>query len=223
MSVVELLLVVSAFAQSGEIRATDCQRNRGWIPLAGVPLIVRQGERVPVRYSRTHGPDGQYPFSPECLRNWTISNPRVKMSPDHGTIIVPPDLPAGTEVTITAAYDKARTVRLRFHVLGRDEPTLAGTWSESERENCEGRRIAELVFSVEGDFSFTVPEQMVESMVTGSGRYRWDPGTGALDMGGLWQGKAKRTGHSLVIEGINLTGFQNGPDLPTCRITLSGG
>ena len=208
-------------------RPADCERNRGWIPLAEIPHVVRQGERVPVAYTRTHGPDGRYPFSPQCLREWRISDSRVTMSDDRRTIIVPADIPAGTEIRISAAYDDSREVRIGFVVLGRDARTLAGSWSEVGRENCAGDRIAELLFSTSGRYSFTRPRDMVETMTSGAGHYRWDPATNVLEMGDgdrvHWRGKAVREGGALVIEGINLTGFQNGPDLPPCRITLRGG
>lgn len=226
MAVIELLFAALVWGQS-DVRADDCQRGQGWIPRLELPLTIRQGDRVPVRYGRTHGPDGTYPLSPKCLRNWKISDPRVKLTKDRLTILVPPDLPPGTEVTILADYDDGHGAAVGFQVIARDAPTLAGTWRETAREGCEGRRIAEMVFSTAGRFSYTVPEQMVETMVTGAGDYRWDAATGALAMGSApnfpWRGTARRAGGTLVLEGINPTGFQLGETMPLCRITFSGG
>jgi len=203
----------------------ECDRIASHPSGAGLPReVIRPGDKVAISFQWLDGPFGTKDIPRECITRLEVSGPAELLR--DGSVRILDDARSGDELVVSMRIG-TKERRQTFPITGRDEQTLAGVWRESRRENCEGRRIAELVFTLSGAFSYTVPEQMVETMVTGSGRYRWDPATGALDMGGedrfYWHGRAVRTPDGLVIEGINPTGFQNGPDMPVCRIILSGG
>jgi hypothetical protein len=155
------------------------------------------------------------------------------VSRDRTKINIGDDAVAGQIYWVRASLH-GRKFEATFRVTGRDEQVLVGKWSQTEAAGCGngGRRVAELVFSQDGRYSYTFPDMMVETMTSGSGKYKWDAAGHALDLDGN-VAKATLNGDTLMIEGYvfdptppEIIGIEPGTDRAIlapqqiCRLTF---
>ncbi|RYE01076.1 MAG: hypothetical protein EOP61_12240 [Sphingomonadales bacterium] len=190
------------------------------------PSVPRQGDTVELipMFVQSHGMPVT-PVPPECASDWKIEGEGVKL--EHGRLRIGADAVPGAEVKFSAQIGGTGGGRGygSLKIIGATQKVLAGKFSITAQERCETPRIAEMTFSARGQFTYTMPDDMFETKVTGSGSYRWDGDTGRLELGGdeqpfkaRWTGTAKWVDGSLVLEGIDLGGWSD-----SCRITLAGG
>lgn len=191
------------------------------------PAVARQGDTVEltgfsVRFNG--GPVEQVPDA--CVTDWKVEGEGVKLL-KGGKIKIDPSAVPGTEIRFSAQIGGAQGRRGygSFKIIGLNQKVLSGTFGVRRQERCETPQIAEMSFSADGHYSYTRPEHMVETMVSGSGRYRWDGDTGKLELGGTAEpfvaertGTAKWVDGALVLEGVDPSGTSS-----SCRITLGGG
>ena len=67
-----------------------------------------------VRLWASAGPWGSTPVPFACLKDWTISDPGVRLSPDHSKLSIAADATPGRDVDITARLAAAPTARMRI-------------------------------------------------------------------------------------------------------------
>lgn len=183
--------------------------------------VLRPGDDVGIDYVYRDGPDGEKAIPGRCISALTVKGPaRLR---GRTRIAVRPDAKAGEEIILSmriGGLPYSRTVK----VTGREQQVLTGRWGVVESRNCQARLPAEIRFYDNGGYDFTFPDAMIETMTSGGGAFRWDPATGALSLGGYWQGTARFEGKRLVIEGIEFDlprpPMPGAPTPPPCRIVL---
>ena len=208
------------------LAAVDCRHVGRHAYIRYAPVVARPGDRLTLSFEYRDGPDGAKPVPLRCVEKLRVRG-RAALERNYAVRITN-DAAAGSTVRVAVLIGGVERVA-DIVVTGRDEQVLTGSWSQRSAEHCFGRELAELTFSTDGGYSFTFPEQMVETMTSGSGRYRWDPATGALQMGN-YSGVARRDGNMLTIEGIDVLAVPPPPEPgvapkapPPCRIVLTGG
>ena len=147
--------------------------------------ITRPGDTIELAARWRDGPFGVKELPLACLKNWRVDARQATLAKDRRTLRFAEDLPAGAVVSISATLGKD-VIEGSFRITGHDEKVLYGTWSEASSTGCgkDARRVAELVFSQRGGYSFTFPDMMVETMTSGAGRYRFDADAGTLELDG---------------------------------------
>jgi len=191
------------------------------------PAVARQGTTVELTgYSVRFNGGPVEPVPAECVRDWKIEGEGVKLL-RGGRVEIDAKAVPGTEIRLSAQIGGERGGRGygSFKIIGLDQKVLSGTFGVRRQERCDTPKIAEMTFSADGHYSHTLPEHMVETMVSGSGRYRWDGDTGKLELGGTAEPFVpQRTGTAKWIEGaLVLEGVDPGGSSVSCRITLGGG
>jgi hypothetical protein len=191
---------------------------------------VRQGDTVTLTPMRVERPGMPLtPFPEDCVTNWKIEGQGAAFTKDHRVRVRTKAVP-GTVIRVTARYGD-RTLSTSFTVLGAGQATLAGRYRVVSQEQCNGGDLAEMNFTAEGYYTYTRSRDMVETMVSGSGNYRWDPVTGKFELvhdGRVWQaGKAVHRDGQVLLDNIDPGGFMRDPperfEARVCRITLGGG
>jgi hypothetical protein len=147
--------------------------------------VTRPGDTIELAARWRDGPFGVKEIPLACLKKWQVDPKQAVLSSDRRTLRFADDVPAGSSVSVSAMFGKS-VIRGSFKITGRDEQVLYGTWSEASSTGCGtgARRVAELVFSQRGGYSFTFPDMMVETMTSGGGRYRFDADAGTLELDG---------------------------------------
>jgi hypothetical protein len=184
--------------------------------------VVRPGDVVTMQPSYRDGPDGEKETPRRCVTRVKVSG-AGRLARD-GTIHVDPDAPAGAIIRVSMRIGDAR-VETGITVVGTNQQVLAGTWHPVSQENCYGRPLGELVLTSDGRYIFTFAEQMIETMTSGSGTYRWEPVSGRIELDGTRTATAHLDGNGLTLEGLSFEGFApvmepGAPPLPPCRIVL---
>jgi len=209
--------------------AADCRHIGSHAGIRFVPAVARPGDRLSREYWYRDGPDGEKPVPRQCVEKMRVKGDAAVIS--KGGIRITGDAKAGSVVTAVALIG-GREVSANLTVVGRGQPVLTGKWRQISAEHCHGRRLAELIFTTEGTYSFTFPDRMIETMTSGGGSYRWDPASGRIDLGHGWVGLARRSGSALTIDGVDFDPRALPPPLPpgtasppraVCRIVLTGG
>jgi hypothetical protein len=201
------------------------------------PRVPRQGATVTLVPMRVAG-NGRIPeeMPSECLKDWKVEGEGVKLVRAKGSarrqLRIAPDAVPGREIRFTARNGD-REVYGRLVVIARDAQVLSGTFHTVEQGGCWGPEVAEMTFSADGHYTWTRPGEMFETMVSGSGGYRWDAATGVLDLfhpeqpGRVLQhGTAKWVDGRLVLDSIEPGGPMGSADgsmVSKCHIMLSGG
>jgi hypothetical protein len=210
----------------GLAAAADCRHIGRHAYIRVAPLVARPGDRMTLSFVYRDGPDGEKAVPLQCLQQLRVKG-RAALERER-VVRITGDAASGDKVRVVARIGDSE-VLADITVTGRDEQVLAGQWSQASAEHCYGRRLAELIFTADGRYSYTFPEQAFETMVSGTGSYRWDPATGALALGN-YKGIARRDGGTLTIEGIDIEGVppvyppgEAPPDAGPCRIVLTGG
>jgi hypothetical protein len=164
--------------------SVDCSRaTEGAYWLTVDPAVARQGEELKVGVWKA----GQFPGSETaipaaCLTDWQVSDPSaVEVASDgHGLRIAKAATP-GKVVELSAAIAGARP-KLSLTIVGVDEVTLAGLWTQVDAPGCAvvDPPLRELLFTAENGFKATWTP--FEAYVDYWGSYRFDPATGALSL-----------------------------------------
>lgn len=187
------------------------------------PEVARPGDVVTLDHRYSDGPYGDKPVPAVCIRKIAVTGP-ARVARD-GTLRIDPRAAAGSVVEVRTRIGRADRSQ-RFTIVGRNQQVLTGTWHLESAEHCR-RAPAEFVFSTEGRYSYTFAEQMVETMTSGGGAYRWDSASGVLDLGnGRPPVQARREGARLVIEGLDFDVVPSppfGPAPPPCILKLRNG
>ncbi|RYD54267.1 MAG: hypothetical protein EOP60_08045 [Sphingomonadales bacterium] len=207
---------------------SDCTEFQGIGYAAGyTPSVARQGETielVPMSVRFHGGPTEPVPL--ECATDWEVKGEGVKLLPG-GKIKIRADAVPGTQINYSGHIGGKGGGRGygAFTIIGAQQKVLSGTFIVRTQQRCHTPKIAEMRFSSNGFYTYTLPADMVESMVSGSGTYRWDGDTGKIELGGtsepfeaLKTGTAKWVDGTLVLEGIDPAGSS-----ASCQITLGGG
>jgi hypothetical protein len=190
---------------------------------------VRQGDTVPIKagsiLGRASGILTPEPMPVTCLSDWRITPAgAASVSADGSSLTIAPDAPAGATLTLDARTP-GETARYETRILGRDEITLTGRYSQIEVDCGEAERparpIRELVFEPTGRFSVTW--EPFETYADYWGDFSWDPAAGRLALvitgGNRHPGANARldgaveveaAGRRLVLQGFNLGDVLNG-------------
>lgn len=157
-------------------RAAEAAADRATFTVDSAP--ARAGGEVSL-----HAYAGQWaeiPVPLTCLKNWTISDPAVRLSPDQSRLIIAADTTPGREVEVTARLGR-RTLTTRLRVSPATGPVLAGLWSQTAVD-CGGATptepLRELRFDIDGTFAATFTP--FESYKDYWGRFTHDAGTGQV-------------------------------------------
>jgi hypothetical protein len=203
--------------------APDCRHIGGSMTYVRFSRdVVRPGDMLEVALSYRDGPDGEKDTPRRCVTQVKVAGP-ARLARD-GTIRVDPKAAPGSVITVSMRIGGARVVA-PITVVGASQQVLTGTWHPVSTENCDGRPLGELIFTSDGRYVFTLAEQMVESMTSGSGTYRWDPSTGRLDLDHTRTATARLDDGGLTLEGLWFDSFPpvpvpGAPPPPPCRIVL---
>lgn len=184
--------------------------------------VIRPGNRVGVRLYWVDGPFGSKDVPLRCVKKLRVAGP-AQLTRD-GKVAIASEAKSGDVVTLSMQIGGTPARRM-IRITGRDEQVLTGKWRPRSSEHCRGRLPAEIVFGDDGRYSFTFPEQMVETMISGGGTYSWNQASGALTMS--WSPDA----HTARFEGerLVLTGVEfdlppppppGAPAPPPCRLVL---
>lgn len=206
----------------------DCSESTGvGYGVSYQPAVTRQGDTIELTGMVVRGYGmPPTPASPQCVSDWKVEGEGVKLL-RGGKLQISDKAVPGTVIRFSAQIGGIRGERGygSLKVIGATEKVLSGRFSVAEQSGCTTPRIAEMGFSANGYYNYTLPEDMFETKVTGSGAYRWDGDSGKLELGGSDEpfraqriGTAKWIGGALVLEGIDPGGTS-----VKCRITLTGG
>lgn len=203
--------------------------------LATEPPTARQGATIKIRPVYRDGPDGEKDVPERCLKKWKVDGKGLRFDRKRRTVTIAPDAAPGSMPTLTVVIG-GRDIGTRFKVIGANEAVLTGTWHPRSQANCGRPELGEIVFGDNGRYVFTFREQMVETMTSGSGSYRWNSATGVLELGdgegaafvARRTGIARLEGGRLVTEGIDFgypepippapPGEPQPPAPPPCRM-----
>ena len=195
----------------------SCPTEPGALMLATTPDIARQGSSLLIRPSLYRGPMGPLPMPTACLTDVMVSPASAaRLTPGRDQIVLSPDAPPGTVVTLSARYRDDVDAH-EIIVAGRDQVVLTGTWRQ-DRVKCDpghspGEPVRELRIDDKGTFGVTY--QPFESYTDFWGNLTFEPSTGALAMtrtGGNFtpqildgDGTARLDGdRRLILEGVYL-------------------
>lgn len=222
------LLVLLATQKIEPPRMAPCNEYAGLgYAVAYSPAVPRQGDTLELTgYSVRFNGGPVEPVPAKCVRDWKVEGDGVKLL-RGGRIQIDAKAVPGTEIRFSAQIGGEQGGRGygSFKIIGLEQKVLSGTFGVRTQEGCDTPKIAEMSFSAQGHYSYTLPQHMVETMVSGSGRYRWDGDTGKLELGGTAEPfAAQRTGTAKWIDGaLVLEGLDPGGSSGSCRITLGGG
>lgn len=216
----------------------DCSQSTGVGYGVGYqPSVPRQGETVTLTAMvvRGYGMPPE-PADPKCVEDWKVEGEGVKLL-NGGKLRISAKAVPGTEIRFSAHVGGIRGQRGygSLKIIGANEQVLSGTFhiaerGPAERGICIGN-VAEIGFSARGGYTYTRPEDMFETKVTGSGSYKWDAASGRLELfdddGRLYQrGTARWVDGRLVLDDIDPGGPMS-PDDPSlglhCHLVLTGG
>jgi hypothetical protein len=159
-----------------------CPTGPGVLRVSTTPVIARQGERLTLNAAMMRAPGSGEPLALDCLVTVRVGPATAaRWDADQGQVVILPDAPPGTIVTISTGYrDNQATHEVR--VVGRDEVVLTGTWRQ-DAVKCEpgrapGEPVRELKFTDSGRFNATY--QPFESYVDYWGTVTFDAATGAI-------------------------------------------
>lgn len=216
-------MIVTTIALLGLAAGPGC-KHIGSMPV-GAELsrtVVRPGERVGVHLYWRDGPFGNKDVPRRCVKKLRVAGPARLAK--GGAIEIGTEAKSGDIVTLSMEIG-GTPARRAIKITGRDEQVLTGKWRPLASEHCQGRLPAEIVFDDDGRYTFTFPEQMVETMISGGGTYSWDQTSGALTMS--WSPGARTArfeGDKLLLEGVE---FEmppppppGEPAPPPCRLVL---
>lgn len=223
----------------------DCRAYRDAVAYAlrAEPGIVRQGATVEL--SPESVPHYDMPYQPlpgACASAWKIEGKTrgLRIVREKGRVFlrVAKDVAPGTQVRIAAKVAGHRASAV-FTVHGAAEPLLSGSFFVARQEHCRERAPSGFEFSADGAYlyryDFLDPERNVARDGNGDpmsgvsrGRYRWDPGSGAIAFGAdrlpfepLASGVARLDGDTLTIEGVEFGGAPAAADADApCRYAL---
>jgi hypothetical protein len=120
---------------------------------------------------------------------WTVSpDDGVRIDPGSGRLTIDPDMPSGSEFTVTAEVDDGRhAVTAGVYVYTPEGNPLVGFWREQAQLSCDGGAevapalpIEELIFAADGQFAVTW--RPFESYVDYWGTYEFDLLKGTLEL-----------------------------------------
>lgn len=215
-------MIVALLALLGAAAGPSCEHIGSSLVGAEIsPEVIRPGTRVKVHLSYRDGPDGAKDIPRRCVKALRVTGP-ARLTRE-GDIEIADEARSGDRVTLSMRIGANPTSRT-LKITGRDEQVLVGTWHPVSSQDCRGRIPAEVIFADDGSYVFTFADQMVETMVSGGGTYRWDSETGALTMS--WspgQTTARFDGDRLVLEGVEFEPAPPPPGEPApppCRIVL---
>jgi len=184
--------------------------------------VVRPGDRVTASLYYYDGPFGQKDVPRRCVKKLRVTGPATLAR--DGAILIAADARSGDTVTLSMVIGGNPASR-KIRITGRDEQVLTGKWHVVSSEHCQGRMPAEIVFADDGSYTFTFPEQMVETMISGGGKYSWDAATGALKMSwSPYAQTARFDGDKLMFVGVEFDMVPppppGEPAPPPCRMVL---
>ena len=203
--------------------------------LATEPRVARQGATIAVRPVYRDGPDGEKDVPERCLKKWKVEGEGIRFDRKRRTVEIASDAAPGSTPALSVMIG-GQKIGTRFRIVGINETVLTGKWHPTRLVNCGRPELGEIEFGDTDRYVFTFREQMIETMTSGSGNYRWDSATGALELGFLdkgsfvarQKGTAQMIGGRLVIEGIDFgdrpppypapPGEPQPPPLPPCRM-----
>lgn len=199
------------------------------------PAVPRQGDTVELipMFVEFHG----MPLAPvpsECATDWKVEGEGAKLQRD-GTLQISASTVPGSEIKFSAQIGGSQGGRGygSLKVIGAEQKVLSGKFGIAERGICVGNA-AEIAFSASGYYTYTRPEDMFETKVSGSGQYTWDEPSGRLvlfhDDGRVYQrGTARWVDSRLVLDDIDPGGpmIADDPSIdasgPHCHLVLAGG
>lgn len=160
----------------------SCPTEPGALMLATTPDVARQGSALLIRPSLYRGPMGPLPMPAACLTDVTVSPASAaQLTPGRDQIVLAPDAPPGTVVTLSARYRDDVDAH-EIVVAGRDQVVLTGTWRQDsvkcEQGRAPGQPVRELKVGDDGRFGVTY--QPFETYVDWWGDLTFDPATGSL-------------------------------------------
>lgn len=218
-------------AQSGEpALSRECEPFRFHPVVVWIDSdTVRQGDTVSIKagsiLGRASGMLTPDPMPATCLSDWRISPAgAASVSADGSSLMVAPDAPAGSTLTLEARTP-GEPARFETRIVGRDETVLTGRYSQVEVDCGEAERparpIRELVLGPTGRFSVTW--EPFETYTDYWGDFAWDAAAGHLALaitgGNRHPGANARLagaveveadGRRLVLQGFNLGDVFNG-------------
>ncbi|WP_298124146.1 hypothetical protein [Brevundimonas sp.] len=159
-----------------------CPTGPGVLRVSTTPVIARQGESLTLNAAMMRAPGGGEPLDLACLVAVRVTPATAaRWDAAQGQVIVLPDAPPGTIVTVSTGYRDNQATH-EFRVVGRDEVVLTGTWRQ-DAVKCEpgrapGEPVRELKFTDSGRFNATY--QPFESYVDYWGTVTFDAATGAI-------------------------------------------
>jgi hypothetical protein len=139
--------------------------------------VYRPGARLPFKMMWRDGPFGEKEVPKRCMTKPKVTG-AATLEKD-GVVRVKETAQGGEEFSISLKIDGKPQV-YTYKVTGADEQVLFGKWHPRSNQSCRGRIPGEIVFGTAGRYSYTFPEQMIETMTSGGGRYRWDQATREL-------------------------------------------
>lgn len=216
-------MMFTMLALIGAAAGADCRHIGSSLVGAEIsPRVIRPGGHVDVYLYYRDGPDGPKDIPRRCVKELRVTGP-ARLASD-GDIEISDDAKSGDQVVLSMRIGGAPVSRT-LAITGRDEQVLVGKWAPIASERCQGRLPAEIIFDDDGRYTFTFPEQMVETMISGGGTYRWEPATGALTMSGSpGAARARFEGDRLVLEGVEFDmpppPPPGEPAPPPCRLVL---
>ncbi|MDG2535737.1 hypothetical protein P6144_18900 [Sphingomonas sp. HITSZ_GF] len=200
------------------------------------PRVARQGETVtlvPMRVAGHGMPPEEMPS--KCLDDWKVEGAGVKLVREKGSarrqLRIAADAVPGAEIHFWAQGENGEA-HGRLIVIARDAQVLSGTFGKREQSGCLGAEVSEMAFTADGYYTWTRPDDMFETKVSGSGYYRWDAASGRFELlhgregKVLQRGTAKWIDGRLVLDSIEPggpMGSDDGTNVSKCHIVFSGG
>jgi hypothetical protein len=174
------LLIASALmlapAAPAGCRAAEAAAEEARFAVDSAP--ARVGGEVRLWASAGQWAEIPVPFS--CLKDWTISDPAVRLSPDRSSLLIAADATPGRTVEITARLGR-RTLTTSLRISPATGPVLTGLWSQTAVD-CGGATPAEplreLRLDIDGAFAATFTP--FESYKDYWGRFTHDDATGQV-------------------------------------------